>query len=340
MLAPLTNQQSFEDGRLSDEEFHWLTLRAQGQFGIVMTCASHVQETGKGFSGQLGIFDDVHMEGHQRLSSKIKAFGSLAVIQLHHAGMRSPADLIHQAPVCPSANEKTGARALSLAEVKELRDDFITAAVRAKKSGYDGVEVHGAHGYVLTQFISKEINKRTDHYGGSLENRARLLFEIVTGIRDACGKDFLLGVRLSPEKFGMDLTEAKTICKKLADEGNIDFLDISLWDCFKLPEEIQFQDQSLLEHFTELDLKQVKLTVAGKISNGKEVLQILDAGVDFVTIGRSAILHHDFPVKVIENPDFVPVKMPVSKERLRKEGLSDTFIDYLNRWPNFVAEDS
>ncbi len=340
MLAPLTNQQSFEDGRLSDEEFHWLTLRAQGQFGIVMTCASHVQEKGKGFSGQLGIFDDVHMEGHQRLSSKIRSYGSLAVIQLHHAGMRSPADIIQQVPVCPSANEKTGARALSLAEVKELRDDFITAAVRAKKSGYDGVEVHGAHGYVLTQFISKEINKRTDDYGGSLENRARLLFEIVNGIRDACGKEFLLGVRLSPEKFGMDLTEVKTICKKLADEGNIDFLDISLWDCFKLPEESQFQDHSLLEHFTRLDLKQVKLTVAGKISKGTEVYQILDAGVDFVTIGRSAILHHDFPVKVIENPDFVPVKTPVSKEHLRKEGLSDTFIDYLNRWPNFVAEDS
>ena len=340
MLAPLTNQQSFEDGRLSDEEFQWLTLRGQGQFGIVMTCASHVQETGKGFPGQLGIFDDIHIEGHQRLSSKIRSYGSLAVIQLHHAGMRSPADIIHQAPVCPSANEKTGARALSLAEVKELRDDFIAAAIRAKKSGYDGVEVHGAHGYMLTQFISKEINKRTDDYGGSLENRSRLLFEIVNGIRDACGKDFLLGVRLSPEKFGMDLTEAKTICKKLADEGNIDFLDISLWDCFKLPEESQFQDHSLLEHFTRLDLKQVKLTVAGKISNGKEVRQILDAGVDFVTIGRSAILHHDFPVKVIENPDFVPVKTPVSKEHLRKEGLSDTFIAYMNRWPNFVAEDS
>ena len=340
MLAPLTNQQSFEDGQLSDEEFHWLTLRAKGQFGLVMTCASHVQAVGKGFSGQLGIFNDDHIEGHQRLSSKIKAYGSLAVIQLHHAGMRSPADVIHQAPVCPSANEKTGARALSLKEVEQLRDDFIAAAIRAKKSGYDGVEVHGAHGYILTQFISKDINKRTDAYGGDLNNRARLLFEIVNSIREACGKDFLIGVRLSPEKFGMDLAEVKALCKRLVDEGNVDFLDISLWDCFKLPEDSQFQDRSLLEHFTQLDLKQVKLTVAGKIRNGKEVRQILDAGVDFVTIGRSAILHHDFPVRVMEDPDFIPVETPVSKAHLQKEGLSDAFIGYMNRWPDFVMEDS
>ena len=340
MLAPLTNRQSFENGQLSDEEYHWLTMRAQGQFGLVMTCASHVQEIGKGFSGQLGIFNDDHIEGHQKLSAKIKAYGSLAVIQLHHAGMRSPADIIDQAPVCPSENEKTGARALSLTEVEQLRDDFIAAAIRAKKSGYDGVEVHGAHGYILTQFISKDINKRTDAYGGDLNNRSRLLFEIVDGVRKACGKDFLLGVRLSPEKFGMELSEVKTLCKRLVDEGNVDFLDISLWDCFKLPEDPKYQNISLLEHFTSLDFKQVKLTVAGKISKAKEVQQILDSRVDFVTIGRSAILHHDFPVKVIENPDFEPIQIPVSKAYLRKEGLSDTFITYMKRWPDFIQEDS
>ena len=336
MLAPLTNRQSFENGQLSDEEYHWLTMRAKGQFGLVMTCASHVQEIGKGFAGQLGIFNDDHIDGHQKLSSGIKAYGSLAVIQLHHAGMRSPADIIDQVPVCPSINEKTGARALSLQEVGQLKEDFINAAVRAQKSGYDGVEVHGAHGYILTQFISKEINQRDDEYGGSLFNRSRLLFEIVDGIRDVCGKDFLIGVRLSPEKFGMELAEVKTICKRLVDEGKIDFLDISLWDCFKLPEDPQYQDHSLLEHFTAMDFKHVKLTVAGKISNGKEARQILDAGVDFVTIGRSGILHHDFPLKVIENQDFQPVQLPVSKDYLRKEGLSDTFISYMNRWPNFV----
>ena len=156
MLAPLTNTQSHDDGQPSKEEIHWLTMRAKGQFGLVMTCASHIQEIGKGFPGQMGIFSDEHISGHQLLTSAVRAHGSLAVIQLHHAGMRSPAELINQVPVCPFDNEKHGARGLSLSEVRQLRDDFIEAAVRAKKSGYNGVEVHGAHGYILTQFLRRK----------------------------------------------------------------------------------------------------------------------------------------------------------------------------------------
>ncbi len=228
MLAPLTNQQSHENGQLSNDELKWLIMRAKGEFGLVMTCASHVQKVGKGFHGQLGIFSDNLNEGHLKLTTNIKKHGSLAVIQLHHAGMRTPTELINEKPVCPSNNKETNAHGLTLEEVEQLRDDFITAAIRAKICGYDGVEVHGAHGYILTQFLSTEINKRTDEYGGSLSNRSRILFEIVDGIRANCGKDFLLGVRLSPEKFGMDIQEIKTICQQLIDGNSIDFLDISL----------------------------------------------------------------------------------------------------------------
>jgi len=339
MLAPMTNQQSHENGQLSEEEMKWLTMRAAGGFGLVMTCASHVQEVGKGFPGQLGIFSDDLLDGHQKLTSAIKSHGSLAVIQLHHAGMRSPEEVIHQQPVCPSDNENTNARGLTLQEVKQLRDDFIQAAVRAKKCSYNGVEVHGAHGYIITQFLSADINKRTDDYGGSLANRSRLLFEIVDGIRENCGKDFLLGVRLSPERFGMDLHEIKTISQQLIDDHAIDFLDISLWDCFKMPEDPKYQDQTILAHFTSLNLKNVKLTVAGKIRSGKDVSTILNAGVDFVTVGRSGILHHDFPKQVIANPNFEPVETPVTKQYLHNEGLSDKFIAYMHRWPDFVAQE-
>ena len=336
MLAPLTNQQSHENGQLSDEEFHWLTMRAKGQFGSVMTCASHVQEIGKGFSGQLGIFSDELMDGHKKLAEAITSYGSLAVIQLHHAGMRSPKDVIGKKAVCPSDSEKHNARALTLEEVYQLKDDFINAAIRAKQCGYDGVEIHGAHGYILTQFLSSDINKRTDNYGGSLENRSRLLFEIVNGIRTKCGSDFLIGVRLSPEKFGMQLSEMKTISQQLIDLGEIDFLDLSLWDCFKIPEEYPDSKLNLLEHILQLEFKNVKLTVAGNIRNGNDVKRVLNSGVDFATIGRSAILHHDFPMRVIDNPDFIPIENPVSKDYLRSEGLSDTFIKYMNRWPGFV----
>lgn len=338
MLAPMTNTQSQEDGQLSEDELNWLEMRAEGQFGLVMTCATHVQEIGKGFPGQLGIYADQHIEGHKKLTATIKKYGSLVVSQLHHAGMRSPVDLLRDKPVCPSDNEKHGARGLSLGEVEQLRDDFIQAAIRAKESGYDGVEIHGAHGYILTQFLSANINHRKDAYGGSLENRARLLFEIVDGVRSTCGANFLLGVRLSPERFGMDLLEIKTICQQLIDEGKIDFLDISLWDSFKAPEEEKYQEKSLLEHFTELDFKKVLLTVAGNIKKAKDVEAVLNAKVDFVTIGHSAILHHDFPIKVMENPDFIPTSIPVSKDYLRKEGLGEDFITYMTRWPDFVEK--
>ncbi|WP_299525095.1 NADH:flavin oxidoreductase [Winogradskyella sp.] len=336
MLAPLTNQQSHENGSLSENEFRWLTMRAKGGFGLVMTCASHVQEIGKGFSGQLGILSDSLMEGHKRLAQEIKSHGSLAVAQLHHAGMRSPFDVIKQKAVCPSNSEKHNARALTLDEIHQLRDDFIASAIRAKKSGYDGVEVHGAHGYILTQFLSSKINQRTDDYGGTLQNRSRLLFEIVEGIRHACGNEFLLGVRLSPERFGMKLTEIKTLGQQLIDGSKIDFLDFSLWDCFKKAEEFPDSNLSLLEHIFQLDRKNVKFTVAGNIRNGNDVKRVLYTGIDFVTIGRSGILHHDFPLKVMENPNFQPIENPVTEAYLKSEGLGNKFIDYMRRWEGFV----
>lgn len=336
MLAPLTNTQSHENGTLSDEEFHWLTLRAKGQFGLVMTCASHVQANGKGFPGQLGIFGDQHIAGHAKLAKAIQQEGSLAVIQLHHAGMRSPEKLIEGQPVSAMGIPRKNARGLSLKEVETLRDDFVAAAVRAQQCGYDGVEIHGAHGYIVAQFLSGELNQRSDRYGGSLENRARLLFEIIDQVRVKCGQDFLLGVRLSPERFGMKLAEMKLLCQQLIDGGKIDFLDVSLWDVFKSPEEAEHQDKTLLQHFTALDYKDVKLTVAGKIRSAEDVQEIIDSKVDFVTIGRSAILHHDFPVKVMDDAQFEPIALPVSREHLTEEGLSPRFIQYMERWEGFV----
>ena len=210
--------------------------------------------------------------------------------------------------------------------------------MRAKKSGYDGVELHGAHGYILCQFLSSSINKREDEYGGSLENRSRIIFEIIDGIRSECGKDFLLGIRLSAERFGIKLTESKILCQKLIDDGKIDFLDISLWDSFKDPVEEEHKGKTLLQHFTELNRKEVLLTVAGNIRTGEDVDKIISSNVDFVTVGRAAILHHDFPNKVLENQNFIPIGTPSPKEHLRKEGLSEKFIEYLKVFKGFVEE--
>ncbi len=338
ILAPMTNSQSHEDGILSDDEYHWLTMRAKGGFGMTMTCAAHVQADGKGFPGQLGVFDDKHLPGLKRLASGIQEHGSLAIVQLHHAGMRSPENLISGQPHAPSAQAKYNARGLSLEEVFTLRDDFIAAAKRSEKAGFDGVEIHGAHGYILAQFLSPEINQRTDQYGGTLENRSRLIVEIIDGIRATCSSDFILGLRLSPERFGMRLSEIKAFCQQCINSGKLDFLDISLWDSFKDPHEEEHQGQSLLSHFTSLDWKNTKLTVAGKIGTAEEVRKILESGVDFVGIGRAGILHHDFPKRVIQNPDFVSTPNPVTRDYLRKEGLGEKFVEYMGRWEGFVAD--
>jgi len=337
MLAPLTNQQSHVDGTLSDDEFHWLVKRAEGGFGLTMTCAAHVQQGGQGFSGQLGIWDDKHLPGLARLAAAIKANGSASSVQLHHAGLRSPRDLIGMTPVAPSDDPESGARALTTAGVEKLRDDFIAAALRAEKAGFDGVELHGAHGYILCAFLSPGTNRREDRYGGNPENRARLLHEIIDGVRASCRPDFTLGVRLSPERFGLMLGEQRDLAAQLLREGKIDYLDMSLWDVFKQPNEAAFESRPLMGWFTDLPRQGVRLGVAGKIMTPKDAQHCLDAGCDYVLIGRGAILHHDWP-KLAENPDFVPIARPVSRAWLRKEGLSDAFIGYMNNWKGFVAE--
>jgi 2,4-dienoyl-CoA reductase-like NADH-dependent reductase (Old Yellow Enzyme family) len=339
MLAPLTNQQSHEDGRLSDDEFRWLTMRAEGGFGLTMTCAAHVQANGKGFSGQLGIWSDEHLPGLRRLAQAIKDRQSIAIAQLHHAGMRSPAELIGGAPVCPSENAKTGARGLTHAEVQQLIADFIAAAVRAQQAGFDGVELHGAHSYILCQFFSAEVNHRSDEYGGSLENRSRILFEIIEGVRGRCSNDFILGVRLTPERFGMKLSEAIQIAARVMTGDDVDFLDMSLWDVFKEPEETQYQGRTLMSYFTELERHNTRLGVAGKIRTPQDAEAAIAAGADWIMLGRAAMLQHDFPNRYKADPAFKPVAMPVTRQYLKDEGLSEKFQEYIRpRWPEFFAD--
>jgi len=170
-----------------------------------------------------------------------------------HAGIRSPEKIIGQAPVSASDDEETGARSLSTDQVHQLRDDFIAAAVRCDQASFDGVELHGAHGYILCQFFSEETNRRKDEYGGSLQNRYRILEEIIDGVRHNCRQDFQLGVRLSPERFGIDTQEALEMAALCLNDDRMDFLDLSLWDVFKEPEDEAFTGCSQLDLFAGLD---------------------------------------------------------------------------------------
>ncbi len=335
-LAPLTNTQSHDDGTLSDDEHRWLTMRAEGGFGLVMTCAAHVQAGGQGFPGQLGVWSDDHLPGLTRLAGDLRAAGAVSSVQLHHGGIRSPQALVGT-PLGPSDDAETGARAMTGDEVEALVADFAAAAARAERAGFDGVEVHGAHGYVIAQFLSPELNRRDDAWGGSLEGRARLLLEVVRAIRAATGPDLQVGVRLSPERFGLRLPEIREVAEELARGGAVDYLDLSLWDVRKEPEDEAFRGRSLLSWFTGLDRGDVALGVAGKVRTGGEVRAALDEGADFVLAGRAAILHHDLPRRIAADPDFAPIRLPVTAEHLAAEGLGPAFVDYMRGWAGFVA---
>ena len=339
MLAPLTNLQSHTDGTMSEDEFNWLTYRATGGFGLVMTCAAHVQAVGQGFPGQMGIFSDDHLPGLTRLAAKIKSEGATSSVQLHHAGIRSPKDLIGEAPRGPSADTDTGARALTLEEVEALVEDFIAAAVRAEKAGFDGVEIHGAHGYILCAFLSPELNRREDRYGGSLENRMRIIREIMAGIRARTKANFQLGLRLSPERFGLKMEEQIEVARTMLATGELDYLDMSLWDTFKAPVEEAYAHKPLIDWFTELPRGDTRVGVAGKLMSAEDCRRALEHGADFVLLGRAAILHHDFPKLVEADPEFRSISNPVSREHLRKERLGPAFIKYMSSWKGFVEEE-
>jgi 2,4-dienoyl-CoA reductase-like NADH-dependent reductase (Old Yellow Enzyme family) len=339
LLAPLTNWQSHADGTLGDDEYRWLLLRAQGGFGLTMTCAAHVQASGQGFPGQLGIWSDAHLPGLARLAAGIHAAGSVSSVQIQHSGRRADPRLTGQQAVAPWDDAETGARAMSTAEVEQLIEDFTLAALRAEHAGFHGVELHGAHGYLLGQFLDAEHNHRADRYGGAFENRSRVLLEIMAGIRARTGPGFQLGLRLSPERFGVTLPEARALARAVLAGGQLDYLDMSLWDCFKAPQDDAFKARPLIDHFTDLPRGDTRLGVAGKIMDTATAQRCLAHGADFVLIGRGAMLHHDFARLALADPAFCAVARPVSRAYLAGEGLGPVFIDYVaNTWKHFVAD--
>jgi len=339
-LAPLTNWQSHPDGALGDDEYRWLTMRARGGFGMTMTCAAHVQASGQGFPGQLGVWSDAHLPGLTRLAQGIHAGGSVSCLQLQHSGRRAVTALTGQSAVAPWDDVETGARALSTVEVEQLVQDFIAAARRAELAGFRGVELHGAHGYLLAQFLDAEHNQRSDRYGGSFNNRVRIFFELIDGVRAATGPDFQLGLRLSPERFGIAMPESLALAQQVLADGRLDYLDMSLWDCFKPPLDPAFADQPLIAHFAALERGTTKLGVAGKILDAATARRCLESGADFVLIGRGAMLHHDFARRALADSAFRCIERPVSRAYLEAEGLGPAFLQYVtSTWQGFVADE-
>lgn len=339
MLAPLTNQQSELDGTASEFDHIWYGQLAKSDYALIQTCAAIVEEGGIAFARQLGVHSDNLLPGLTKIATTIREGGGLSAVQLHHAGHRAN-PLIGGIPAPASGETLVGVDAISTEEVERIRDSFIAAAKRAQLAGFDGVAVHGAFGWILSEFLSPYLNDRTDKYGGSLENRARFTIEVIEGIRKACGPDFQIGWRLSIERYGLRLEEMREITAEIFDRELIDYLDLALWDSAQVVREGTFRGQTMLSIFTGLPRKGVRLGVAGKIYSGQRAAELLDEGADFVLIARAGILKRDFPRQVKANPMYKSPAMPVTAEYLRQGGLSERFINQLRGWQTFVKAGS
>ena len=337
-LAAMTNLQSHADGTLSDDELAWLTRRILGGFGVVTTCASHVSKDGQGWAGELGCFSDAHIPGLRTIATVCKGNDALAFAQIFHGGLRADPKVTGTRPLSASDGGPSGPRAATEGDLARIIDDFANAAQRAFVAGMHGVEIHGAHGYLLTQFLSATENRRTDAWGGSLAHRARLIREVLRAVKRKVPREFVVGVRLSPENFGnakgLDLDESVQVAKWLCDDG-ADFIHLSLWDAHK--NTTKRPHEHALQVFRPALPHDVRVLVAGKIWSRADAQALLDRGADAVALARSAIRYPAWP-REIERADFAPAQPPYSPAVLASLGVSATFMDYLRARPGFMTD--
>jgi 2,4-dienoyl-CoA reductase-like NADH-dependent reductase (Old Yellow Enzyme family) len=342
-LAPLTNGQSQPDGNLADDELRWLERRAAGGFGVVTTCAAHVAADGKAWAGELGVDDDVRLPGLRRVASAISAHGALGMVQLFHGGLRASREVSGLPTWSASAHVEDAPgyevpRAGTDDDVARVIAQFAAAARRCVEAGFAGVELHGAHGYLLSQFLSTTYNRRDDGWGGALAGRARLMREVTRAVRAAVPSDFVVGVRLSPEDFGqargLDLGENLELARWLCDDG-VDFLHLSLWKA--LDHTRTRPEAHALDLFRAVVPADVALFVAGSVWTPAEAAGLLDRGADFIALGRAAILNPDWPLHAA-TAGWEPARPPMTAAALGALDVSPTFVGYLRKFKNLVAD--
>lgn len=340
-LAPLTNQQSAPDGTLSPEELRWLLRRAEGGFGVVESCAAYVSPEGKAWPGELGVATAAHEEALRPLGAGLRERGALGLIQLFHGGARASRALsgipTWSASTWEEGPDFEAPRAASEADILGLIEAFRLAALRCARAGLHGVELHGAHGYLLGQFLSATQNPRTDGWGGDLLGRARLLRTVLRAVREAVPADFVVGVRLSPEDrgqaSGLDLDENLQLAAWLAEDG-ADFLHLSLWDgrenTRKRP------DQHPIPLFREAVGPALPLVACGGIWTLDEARALMDLGADAVALGRAAIGDPEWPQRVAAG-GAEPKRPPFSDDQLVAADVSAPFRAYLSRFRGLTS---
>jgi 2,4-dienoyl-CoA reductase-like NADH-dependent reductase (Old Yellow Enzyme family) len=339
-LAPLTNMQSHPDGTLSDDELRFLAMRADGGFGLVETCAAHVSQEGKAWAGELGVSEDAMLPGLTRLAARIHEGGALASAQLFHGGLRASSAVSGLPTWSASAHvepDMETPRAGTEEDIAGAIRAFAEAARRCAKAGFDAIELHGAHGYLLSQFLSTVYNARIDRWGGSLENRARLIREVTRAVKKAA-PSLVLAVRLSPEDFGqakgIDLDETIEVARWLAEDG-MEIVHLSLWQS-AMPTKKR-PDAHAIPLFRAALPAHVKIVVAGKIWARDEGEALLALGADAIALGRAAIATPDW-ARCAHAEGGAVRRPPFTIAELRERGMNETFAGYMRKWKGFVAE--
>ncbi|MFA0439059.1 oxidoreductase [Vibrio sp. 10N.286.49.C2] len=222
-----------EDGHMTDKLYAIYEELAQGDVGLIVTGYANIVAEEKPNAGMMGMYDDSFIAEYQKLTELVHQYGSKIAMQLAYGGTKTTYNVGERTIYAPSAVCEKGTQTLGKAMTKDEIDyivrAFATACQRAQRSGFDGVEIHAAHTYLINQFLSPYYNQRDDEYGGSLENRMRFLLEIYAETRKLVGDDYPILVKLTASEFfdgGVTFDETRLVCQKLASVG-VDALIIS-----------------------------------------------------------------------------------------------------------------
>ncbi|HBC93639.1 MAG TPA: NADH:flavin oxidoreductase [Pelotomaculum sp.] len=220
------------DGAVTPELMATMVALARGGAGLIITGHAYVCPEGKAGPRQLGIYKDELVPGLKEMTTAIHSCGGKVVAQLSHAGRFAPEKLIGRAPLVVSADEESGKtlyHEMTGQDIQEIVTAFADAARRAKFAGFDGVQIHAAHGYLLSQFLSPVFNRRQDAYGGEIHNRSRMHIEVFQAVREAVGKDYPVLIKLNCRDFvenGLSLDDSLQVARALSDAG-LDAIELS-----------------------------------------------------------------------------------------------------------------
>ncbi|TDT63585.1 NADH:flavin oxidoreductase [Fonticella tunisiensis] len=222
-----------KDGHMTEKLYKIYEDLAKGEVGLIITGYANVVKEEQPNPGMMGIYDDSFIDEYKQLTNLVHSYDSKIIMQIAYGGTKTTFNLGERVIYAPSevAEKSTNVigKAMTKEEINYIVNAFADAGRRVKESGFDGVEIHGAHTYLINQFLSPYYNRRTDEYGGSLENRMRFLLEIYYKMREKVGEDFPILVKLTASEFfegGLSFEETRLICKKLEEIG-IDAIEIS-----------------------------------------------------------------------------------------------------------------